>query len=206
MKLLREWLKKPGTTKPGEKKLLFGTLLIEMISIMLAVLLALAVDEWRENRANAQLARETLNRITAELKLNVTELENILKAHQANQNHLKGMLDTVQKSGEIKGFVLDINIQLGVLRRSAWQTAIVTQAVRHIDFQVVQELSEIYEVYDFYKVHLENIIRNLSSTNLYFEDRVQAQLKALLRDIKTAIDLEKGLLELHQQFLKKRIP
>lgn len=42
--------------------------------------------------------------------------------------------------------------------------------------------------------------------NLYFEDHAPAQLRALLQDIKTAIDLERGLLTLHQKFLKKRTP
>jgi hypothetical protein len=203
MKLLSEWLKKSGTDKPGNKKLFLGTLFIEIISIVLAVLLALAVDEWRENRANAQLARETLSRIIVELKLNVTELEDITKKHQAMHDQLEGMLDKMQNKVDLSGIDFNFNIQLGVLHRSAWQTAIFTQAFRHMDFQVVQELSEIYEVHDFYKVHLENIIKNLSSANLFFEEHVQAQFSALLQDIKTAIDLEKGLLTLHQKFLKK---
>ena len=118
MKLLREWLKKSGTDKPGNRKLFFGTLFIEMISIVLAVLLALAVGEWRENRANAQLARETLNRITAELKLNAAELETIIKKHQAIHDSLKGILDNMQKTGKNNGLDLNFNIQLGVLHTS----------------------------------------------------------------------------------------
>jgi len=203
MKRLRKWLKKSGTDKPGNIKLFIGTLFIEIISIVLAVLLALAVDEWRENRANAQLARETLRRITVELKLNVTELESIIKKHQAMHDQLKGLLDNNQIKVDESENDINFKIQLGVLHRSAWQTAIFTQAFRHMDFQVVQELSEIYEVHDLYKVHLENIIKNLSSANLYFDDRVPAQLRALLQDIKTGLDLEKGLLTLHQKFLKK---
>ena len=103
MKLLSEWLKKSGTDKPGNKKLFLGTLFIEIISIVLAVLLALAVDEWRENRANAQLARETLNRIIVELKLNVNELEDITKKHQTMHDQLEGMLDNMQKKVDLSG-------------------------------------------------------------------------------------------------------
>lgn len=182
-----------------------GKLLIETVSIVLAVLLALAVDQWREGRSNEKLAQEALNRIVAEQKANVTELEDVLKDHQALRERLENVMTELEKAGDDPGIQLNIDIRftLGILKRTAWQTAIVTQAVRYMDFQVVQELSEIYEVVDIYKGHMENTIKNLSSLNLYSKDRIPMHFKALLRDARTAIDLGEGLLESLREFLKK---
>jgi|GEM_PF-3276223 len=205
MRIFKTLEKKSKTdkNKAGPRGLTVGKLLIEMVSIVLAVLLALAVDQWREGRSNETLAREALNRIVAELKANVTELEEVLKDHQVVSDRLKNVIEKLEKAEDDPGIQINFNFTLGILKRTAWQTAIVTQAVRYMDFQVVQELSEIYEVVDIYKSHMENTIKNLSSLNLYSEDRIPMHFKALLRDAQTAIDLGEGLLESLRKFLKK---
>ncbi len=50
-------------------------LLVEGFSVALAVLLALAVDEWRENRSNLELAQRAEASIMAEVGSNRSRLE-----------------------------------------------------------------------------------------------------------------------------------
>lgn len=187
-------------SSPGNRSAV--AVLIEMVLIVMAVLAALVVDEWKEDRANNRLAAEVLERIETELKSNVTELEGVHKAHQALYDNLKKGLEKAEKKGKFDNIELGINLRLGVFQRTAWETAIVTQAVRYMDFEVVQKLSAIYDVHELYKNQLDTTLRSLYSINFHLEDRLLSQLQVFLHNLAAVLQLEKGLLELCREHLE----
>lgn len=193
------------------KRLLKGNnstaaVLIEMVLIVVSVLVALAVGEWNEDRANNRLATEVLERIVTELNRNAAELEEVHKKHQALHDALKKELDKMEKNGKFDKIEIALNLQLGAFQRTAWQTALVTQAVRYIDFEVVQRLSAIYDIHELYKTQLNAALESLGSINFHLEDRVLNQLQGFLFNLTTTLQLESGLLNRCREFLKDQAP
>ena len=70
------------------KKIPVGKILLEFFSIIIAVLMAFLVNEWRQNRADAILADTALHNILEELQQNNQFLEKNNPFHEKLFNSL----------------------------------------------------------------------------------------------------------------------
>lgn len=202
MKLLRESLKKPSEST--DKKIPFRAILIEVISVVLAVLAALAVDDWRETRANAKLAQETLDMIKSDLKSDVTSLQGELKTHQAILKGLLESLDKVKNTGNLRETTFNLNISFDpVVNRAAWQTAIFTQAFRYMNSRLVRDISAIYEMKELYSTQMQSAMNKMLSVNWDNKDLdyIYGQLKIFSQELQMAISYGEELLKLEKRFL-----
>ena len=197
MKMLGH-LPKPG---PASARWLF-----EGVLIVASVLLAFAVDEYRETRANRQLAVRVLNGLQTEIEHNLSTLEPHLKLHRRWMGALNQWLQTDGQSTEagsrstgLRVFIAtwpdfdpnDIKPAFPVLRRGAWDAALSTGALRLIDYDVAAKLSEIYE----WQRSLAAAIDALpySSTSFFDQASATASVQHLAFQI-NAIELTEGFL------------
>lgn len=74
------------------KKILIGKLLIVMFSVIMAVLLALAVNQWRTNRSNQKIASNAPKNILQETTSNQEEIQTSLSEHLQIQQTLRSTL------------------------------------------------------------------------------------------------------------------
>ena len=203
MKHLREILKKPsGSTV---KKIPFRAILIEVISVVLAVLVALAVDDWREARANAKLAQETLTMIKTDLESNVTSLEDELKTHQTILKELLETLEKVKKTGSMENITFNLNISFNpVVNQAAWQTAIFTQAFRYMKPRTVQNISAIYEMKELYNNQMLSAMKKVYSVNWDNKniDYIFGQIMLFSQEVNMALKYGEELLKLEKGFLQ----
>jgi hypothetical protein len=118
--------------------------LIESIFVVGSILVALAVDEWSENRDFAQLADQSLNIFVQEIVANQARLEDVVPFHQGIRDVLAQMQlgadDRINVGGIMEGLVSP------VLLSTAWQTALATGALTHMEFEVVSALSLTYSI------------------------------------------------------------
>lgn len=116
---------------------------VEVFSIVVGVLLALAVSEWQEDRNNTEKARVALANVRAELQSNLDLLEII---HPNNTQVVKSILsDEIEKPK-------DATVVPGVqMRSSAWQTLATTGLSNFINYDLLIELSQLYSMIDVYK-------------------------------------------------------
>ena len=106
------------------------SLMLEVVSIIIAVLLALGVNEWRESRSHKKLADQALATIHDEIVENKKLFETILPHH-------KELLDTlIFVDNQIKNGLLSEDDDRAELQfvplfvqHTAWQTALATQAL-----------------------------------------------------------------------------
>lgn len=120
------------------------TVLAEAVSVVFAVLVALAVDEWWEDRENLELGRRGLEAIAAEVRTNLEGLERggpEIALVMAHMDSVKALLDAGDQPES-----LSINYPVSLLSSAAWQTAQVTRAVH---FVPIEEVTRIAGVYDF---------------------------------------------------------
>ena len=116
---------------------------LEVFSIVLGVLLALAVSEWQESRNNSEKAAVALANIRAELQNNLDLLEII---HPNNRQIVERISSKPEENPE------DSTVIPGVqMRSSAWQALSSTGLGNFVDYDLLIELSQLYAMIDVYK-------------------------------------------------------
>jgi hypothetical protein len=130
----------------------------EGLFIVVSIGLAFAVDEFRERRANRDLAARALGSIAAELEHNLAQIEPFVDIHRR-------WASALARENTSQGGQSAIDIYIAVrpplpegargnfptqVRRVAWDAALSTGAVRFIEYDLVAGVSEIYAMQDYY--------------------------------------------------------
>jgi hypothetical protein len=174
----------PPAQQQGARRL--GTHLVtiaaQVVSVVFAVLVALAVDEWWEERENMELGRRGVAAIAAEVRGNITQLEE----DTAKINHVLARTDSALRLIQRGATDVDLNIDypLALLSSAAWQTAQTTRAVHFVDIEQVIRIARVYDVQAF-------LLRN--------QDRL-ADMIADLGSI-VADDPQKGIEDVRRRYL-----
>ena len=122
------------------------TIIIEVFSIVLGVMLALGVSEWQQEREYAQLADIALANVARELR---TNLEVLTRIHENNSETIKlSEAETNDQNGpsEDRQFIPGLQ-----LRSTAWNTLQSSGLANHIDYKLLLSLSEIYSGQGIYR-------------------------------------------------------
>lgn len=129
----------------SHRKLPIQTLLIEVFSIVLGVLLALGMNEWREQRAHQTQVKAALQNISHELRSNLDVLTTI---HENNAV----TVDAIAKSGETEADTADNRTFIpGLqLRKTAWETLQSTGVSNYADYETMLQLSGTYSMQGVY--------------------------------------------------------
>jgi hypothetical protein len=123
-------------------------LLLEAAMIFFAVILALAAEEWREDRDRDELADRALRAVIEELRSNRDEIERTGSQNLEGLDAARSVLADLE-AGRDRGEV-GIGLEVALLSSAAWQSAQMSQAVQYLDLDVMRRLSEAYEVQDLY--------------------------------------------------------
>jgi len=135
--------------KNEEGKLKLRTVAVEAASIVLAVLLALAVDEWREDRSHQELADSAIRNIVIELKSNqellgLIHVNNVETLKIMDESSEQGQEDDEQNEG--RNFIPGIQ-----LIDTAWEALMSTGTSAYIDYDTILSLSATYSMQRVYK-------------------------------------------------------
>ena len=117
---------------------------VESIFVVASILLALAVDEWSQNRDFAELADQSLGIFESELVQNRARLADLSPYHQGIRDVLGRMDAMPPETSDIRSIME--GLQTPVLLNAAWETALATGALNHMDFEVVSALSLTYSI------------------------------------------------------------
>ena len=127
----------------------FNTVLVEVVSIIIAVVMGFIVNEWRENLNHKSNAKEALRRIAIEIE------QNRLQANK-KQKYYKSMISAIDSVIAEHG-TADFNIKLikgfkginpPLLTSSAYKTASTIGVFNHIDFDTADNISKVYLLQD----------------------------------------------------------
>lgn len=127
-------------------------ILLEAASVVFAVLLALAVDEWRENRSRRAAAARAQESIVHEIRANRVELESTRKSNEAGLKRLSVQIQALS-TGRISE--LTTGLSLAQFSSAAWQAAQSTDAPQLMDFAWLVEAAGVYETQRVY-VQMQN--------------------------------------------------
>ncbi len=130
-----------------------GEVIVQSIAIVISILLALWVDQWKQNRAAHELAIVSLSNFLTEIQQNEARIDDILPYHRG----IRTMVDGLVKSHAAKSET-DFENEVGIdglrppnLLETAWQTALATGALTHLDYETVSVLSLTYTTQDRFR-------------------------------------------------------
>jgi hypothetical protein len=121
-------------------------MLIEAASVVFALLFALALNQWNENRQIAARADAVRAAIRAELAENRKEIDAARPQLAAIRQHLGDVIDGKDPAQH----ELSVNLGVSLLSAAAWHAALATQATQTIDFKWMTTVAKVYELQDNY--------------------------------------------------------
>ncbi len=130
--------------------------LFESALIVVSILVALGLDEWRENREDEQLVRHALTSFLGEMRKNQLLVEDAAPFNRGlrnvlNMHYLNDDISTVDE------FVVMVESYTPVdLHSTAWETALATGSLAKMDYTLVSALSLTYSQQNRYVAATRN--------------------------------------------------
>jgi hypothetical protein len=155
-------------------------------------LLALAVNEWNEDRINEQKAEKAIDNIIKELKINI-KLINLI--HTNNSEIVTIIRSPEEDSSSInRSFTPGLQIQ-----DTAWNALISTGVTSHLDYETLYLISGIYSIQEIYKSFSHELIKTMMGTEALAKaidpTKSNEDMAPLFLDnMQIVVDVEAGLL------------
>ena len=175
---------------------------LEIISIVLAVLLALAVSEWQENRNNLERTEAALRQVRTELSNNLELLEFVHDKNVALIELLGQESTTVDQEAQ---FLPALQIA-----DSAWKALGSTGLSGFVDFDLMITLSQTYSLIDIYRRTGYSlldanlwILATVTATERDMKKIDDANLFAMnfISQFQLIVDIESALIDAHRTAL-----
>ena len=183
-------------------------ILIEAGSVLLAVLLAFAVDEWRDARNKRELARRAQQSILAEIRANRDELRGTFDANTRQLQSLQQTLDRFGASPDTTHASVSLGFHAAQLSDAAWETARTTQAAQLLPFDWIVEVARVYETQALYKTAQLDMLQRTRSAAAEFAraPRPVQIVEPLHSELETFQSLADQLLKKYDEALSRPPP
>jgi hypothetical protein len=162
--------------------------------IVVSILLALYLDEWRDDQQDAENIEHALANFVSEIQQNKARVEDAAPFNQG----LRHVLSRRQEVRAIESVATFINIFESyspvVLQSTAWETAIATGALAKMDYKIVSALSLTYSLQNRYQQVSRNGITLLTSPQNLSEEKLDLAVYNAIRylDDVTRMETELG--------------
>lgn len=132
-----------------KKKLNFGAILLEASFVVLGVVLAFSINQCRENRSEEERAAHALETIRQEISKNRALVAENFEYHSYLMDTLKTYRRPEAGLPSMQVFHRGF-ISQGQPLSTAWETALVTDALKETDYDRLIQLSEVYHLQEKY--------------------------------------------------------
>jgi cadmium resistance protein CadD (predicted permease) len=191
-----------NTLQGKYNKLPLGAILFEIFSVVFAILVALMVDDWKDNKSKQSTANELRKQMSLEMKSNYTKLHAIQKKHTEQlkrKNNLIKQIDTITLShGD-----LVIGISFPTLKSTAWNSIILSNSVTVIDVKLIGALSDIYDTQEQYQDYTNHLLKKYGAA-LALSDNWKYELRQYRNELTTLVQLGKNLEDRYLIFIEKQ--
>ena len=176
-------------------------LAVEALSVMFAVLLAFAVDQWRVDKNNAELAARARESILAEIEANRSELLDSRPQHDALLHQMEQNLEAIEADLSTQ---VSVDFAYSLLSSAAWQTAQVTQAAHYLDYDWIIRVSRMYDLQEQFRESQSGILDQISSfgATAAAAGDLGPVLRALRGRIGILVGLQDGLIGAYETVLE----
>jgi len=154
--------------------------LFESALIVLSILVALGLDEWRENREDEENVQLALSNFASELLQNQARVEDAAPFNQGLRNVLR-FVNMVESYVPV------------VLQSAAWETALATGSLAKMDYYLVSALSLTYSLQNRYQLTSRSGMAELTSPQNLSEEKLNLALYNSIRYLDNITSMEEEL-------------
>jgi hypothetical protein len=147
---------------------------LEALMILVSVGLAFGVAEYRESRANHELAVRVLRSLQTEVEHNLATLEQWAPFNAKFRDALATANTATNMETGLDVYVavrpalpVGATLDVPLVRRGAWDAALSTGALRLIDYDVVAGLSDIYQMQDMYAGSVGQLVTGMHAVTVF---------------------------------------
>lgn len=135
--------------------------LFESSIILFGIILAFALEEWKDEKKTENLIAHSITNFENEIKQNNSRIKDVMIFHKGIQRHLqkqssKGKFNSIVKFRSIMDSMKPI-----ALSNSAWETAVATGALAQMDFELVSALTLTYNTQKRFSENYRATVRTL---------------------------------------------
>ena len=167
--------------------------MFESMLIVLSILVALYLDEWRDDRQDAENIEHALANFVSEIQQNRARVEDAAPFNLG----LRHVLNRRQEVRAIESVATFVNIFESyspvVLQSTAWETAIATGALAKMDYNLVSALSLTYSLQDRYQQVSRNGMAQMTSPQNLSEEKLDLAVYNAIRYLDTVTGMETEL-------------
>jgi len=167
--------------------------MFESALIVVSILVALGLDEWREKREDAELVNNSLSTFLIEIRQNRIRVEDAAPFNQGlrqvlGSHYLKDDIKTVDE------FVTMVeSYSPAALQSTAWDTALATGSLAKMEYMVVTALSLTYGLQERYELATRSGMSDLTSPQNLAEDKLKLAMYNSIRYLDGVTRLEAEL-------------
>jgi len=178
-------------------------MLLEFSPVVLGVLLALSIDQCREDRARHQLSVEVSQKLDTEIRTNRSRLAEVLPDQNRQLEEIAGFIGAVSGTDEEppESRTLGLRLTAEYLADAAWQTAVVTEAIRFMDLETVSDLAEIYALQELVDGAFRRVLDTLTTMDSQGDRPPTGGLRRLRAALSQLVELEEQLARRYDDYL-----
>lgn len=174
--------------------------LVESVFVVASILLALAVDEWAQNREYAELADQSLAIFEREIRQNKARIEDQAPYHLGIRDLMSQMRSMPEARMEIVSIMEGLTPP--VLLDTAWQTALATGVLTHMEFEVVSALSLTYSIQEDFESRARSNRPRITPSQSLATGEASLQLHEAYEYISALSEGESELMAVYDQALE----
>ncbi|PHN07516.1 hypothetical protein [Flavilitoribacter nigricans] len=171
-------------------------LLTEMVPVILGILIALFINNWKESTEDEQFLDRAFAAIDQEIEENRTSIQNALTTHE----NLMDTIGVYQNSGgkSLEAILIDTDgLKYSTVRNTVWKF-FVGSKTELIDYQVISQLSSIEES----KLLMDAKFNKLMDFLYLHMDRNDPQsLRLFAIHLSNVMNSEQRLIEMYDEYL-----
>jgi len=167
--------------------------IFESALITVSILLALGLDEWRENREVEETIRQAMSNFLSEIRQNKARVDDAAPFNKG----LHDVIDQRDKHGDITTMSEFIDIMDSyspvVLQSTAWETALATGSLAKMDYGLVSALSLTYGLQGRYEQTNRSAVARLTSPQVLSPDTLDLAIYNSLQYLEDVTSMETEL-------------
>lgn len=168
--------------------------LFESFLIVISIMVALALDEWRESRQDDETVRQALLNFQSEIAQNKARIEDAAPFNRGLLNVLRNRFEA-DDIATVDEFVnMAESYAPVVLQSTAWETALATGSLAKMDYNLVSALSLTYSLQNRYQMATRSGMDALMSPQSLTPDQINLAIYNSVRylDDTTSMEAELG--------------
>jgi len=164
--------------------------IFESALITLSILLALGLDEWRENRETEDTIRQAMSNFLSEIRQNKARVDDAAPFNLG----LHDVIDRRHENGDIRLTSDFIGIMESyspvVLQSTAWETALATGSLAKMDYALVSTLTNTYGEQRRFEQSNHGAVSRLTSPQVLSADTLDLTVYHSLQQLEEEIGKE----------------